>query len=224
MEVNPTEYLAPTITDYTMSADGRDGAIYVRSKIEPKVIPVFCRLRLSSDLTYEELSRIRREIRGALATDEPQKLILPNDPGIYYMAKCTSADELSSLWANGYCNLEFTCYDPAGYGAEITKNVGASTTINVSGTYRTYPVFDLTAASATRVTVTNYDTGAFVRMAENSAAGAHVVIDMAEETIRQNTNLRDIDPMSDFFPLSPGPNDIRITGATGTCTYIERWR
>lgn len=222
LKTNPTLSLVPTIIDYWQDLDGRDGAQFVRTRLDKLVISVFARLQLSSFATYEEIAKTRREIRAALVTNEPKKLIL-DEPDKYYMAKLTNAAALSNLWANGSCELEFTAYDPIAYGATKTVKVGENTTISVKGTWKTRPVFDLRGTAEAPVKVENLTTHEYVLMEANASEGSHIVIDMAEETTRQNTNLSTIDITSDYFALLPGENDIQITNATGTCTYTERW-
>lgn len=221
LRVNPTRRMNPPIKDITKTAQGRDGAVFMGTSFDPLPIPVHVRLNVPT-YKHQQIAKIRRLITSKLITDKPEKLVLPDEPDLYYMAKLTNSDD-TNLWSTGAAELEFTAYDPAAYGAQRKAQVGASTVLSVGGTYKTWPTFDLVASSATRVKVLNYATGEFVMMSASASAGARIVIDMQNQTIRVNGNLSAIDISSDFFELQPGKNDIRITGATGTASWIERW-
>lgn len=222
LRVNPTRRMNPPIKDITKTAQGRDGAVFMSTSLDPLPIPVHVRLNVPT-YKHQQIAKIRRLITSKLITDKPEKLVLPDEPDLYYMAKLTNSDELTNLWSTGAADLEFTAYDPVAYGAQRSAPVGASTVFSVGGTYKTWPTFDLTASSVTRVKVLNYATGEFVMMSANAASGTRIVVDMQNQTIRINGNLAAIDLSSDFFALRPGKNDIRITGATGTASWIERW-
>ena len=222
LRVNPTRRMNPPIKDITKTAQGRDGAVFMSTTLDPLPIPVHVRLNVPA-YNHQQIAKIRRLIASKLITDKPEKLVLPDEPDLYYMAKLTNSDELTNLWSTGAADLEFTAYDPVAYGVERRASVGASTVLSIGGTYETWPTFDLTASSATKVKVLDYDTGEFVMMSTSASTGARIVIDMKGQTIRLNGNLAAIDLSSDFFALRPGKNDIRITGATGTASWIERW-
>ena len=222
LRVNPTRRMNPPMTDKTKTVPGRDGAVFMRSQLEPLTIPVHVRLNVRSH-GHRQIAKLRRKLTAWLVTSQPEKLVLPDEPDLYYMAKLTNSAELSNLWSTGAADLEFTAYDPIAYGAERTAPVGTSSVLDIGGTYETWPTFDLTASSASKIKVLNYGTGAFVATSANVASGAHVAIDMQNQTIRVNTNLAAIDLSSDFFALEPGRNTVRITGATGTASWIERW-
>lgn len=222
LRVNPTRRMNPPVTVKSKTVQGRDGSVFMRSQLDPLPIPVHVRLNVRSH-GHRQIAKLRRKLTSWLVTGQPAKLVLPDEPDLYYMAMLTNSAELSNLWSTGAADLEFTAYDPVAYGTERRASVGASAVLPVGGTYETWPTFDLTATSAAKVKVLDYDTGAFVMTSAAAASGAHVVVDMQEQTIRVNGNLAAIDLSSDFFALNPGDNSIRITGATGTASWIERW-
>lgn len=222
LRVNPTRRLAAPIDTITKSVPGMDGDIFMRAQLKPLVIPVRVRLNLPS-MDHRNVALIRRKITSKLVTAKPAKLILPDEPDLHYIAKLTGASDLTNLWSTGSADLEFTAFEPVAYGRERTSVVGPSTTLNVGGTWQTKPTFALTATTAGKVKVLNADTQEFVLLHANVATGAKVTIDMQAQTVRVNSNLAVVDVSSDFFALAPGENDIRITGATGSITWTERW-
>ena len=215
--------LAPKITDSTVTVPGRPGAILMRSQMKPLEIPAEIRLKLAP-CTSEDTAKIWRMLAGILITSDERKLVLPESPDLYYMAKVTDAGEFDTLWYTGSCEIKLTAYDPIAYGKTRSASVSAgSSVLRIGGTFETYPVFELKAKSSTRVRITNEDTGDFVLMATSPSANAAISVDMDAQTLRMNTNLQKIDVGSDFFALKPGENHIYITGASGTVSWRERW-
>lgn len=222
LRVNPTRRMNPPASDKTKTVQGRDGAVFMRSQLEPLTISVHARLYVRSH-GHRQIARLRRKIASWLVTDEPAKLVLPDEPDLYYMAKLTNSAELSNLWNTGSADLEFTAYDPVAYGAERTSQVGASSALDVGGTYRTWPTFDLTASSGARVKVLDRNTGRYVMTDAAIESGARVVVDMQGQVVRVNGNRAVVDLSSDFFDLAPGRHVVDVAGASGTASWTERW-
>lgn len=215
--------LAPKITDSTVSMPGRPGSVLMRTQMKPLEIPAEIRLKLAP-CTSEDAAKVWRRLAGILITPDERKLVLPESPDLYYMAKVTDAGEFDTLWYTGSCEIKFTAYDPIAYGKTRSATVSSgSSTLEVGGTYETYPVFDLKATSTTRVRVTNEDTGEYVLMVTNPSTNATIKVDMGAQMLRMNTNLQKIYIGSDYFALKPGENHINIIGASGTVTWEERW-
>lgn len=222
LRVNPTRKLAADVDTITKNVPGCDGEIFMRAQLKPLVIPVRVRLNIPS-VDSRSVAFARRQITARLITPKPAMLILPDEPDLRYLAKLTNASELTNLWSTGSADIEFTAFDPVAYGHEHTAKLGSSTVISVGGTWQTKPTLDLTATTAGKVKILNSGTQEFVLLHANVATGAKIIIDMQAQTVRVNSNLAVVDVSSDFFALAPGQNDLRITGATGTAIWTERW-
>lgn len=225
MRCGATRRIAPPVENVTTEDASGVGASLSRRKLQPLVIPVLCRLTLGRGKPKDEVATIRRRIAAALMPDSPALLVLDDEPERGYMAVVSSMDDLSSLGPSGSFRVEFTAYDPIAYGNDSSADASPAMSVMVDGTFETRPVFRLksTAGGSSRVKVANHGTGAFVQLDAAANQGATVVIDMDAETVTVNGNLCPVTLSSDFFALSPGLNDIRVTGATGTVEWTERW-
>lgn len=220
LDANPVRSFAPPITHKTIEIPGRDGACFIETRREPLTISVQVRLN-GSDPDHRVVGYARRIIASALLTDGPRKLVLPDEPHLYYLASLNNADELDTLWHTGGCTLEFIAFDPYAYGPEhrIPLDAGENT-VCILGTAKTWPVFEL-ASTGGKVRISNGSE--YVLLSANAANEATVVVDMEEATARINTNLSAVDLESLFFELSPGAQTITLENAAGSLVYRERW-
>jgi predicted phage tail component-like protein len=221
VRANPTRTLAPNMTHQTAQLIDRE--MHLRTNLDPLSIPVKIELRTRTK-DPRGLAKLRRMLRGVFYSKEPKKLVLPDDPEIYYMASVEDASELDNLWNTGSCTITFKAFDPVAYGESRYKTLTSGlNTVEIEGTYETYPVFTL-KATGNNVKVENVDTGEYVQVSATTSSGATVTIDMdGEGTTRVNTNLSAVVLGSIYFPLQPGTNQVRLTNATGTVDWIERW-
>lgn len=219
--VNPTRSLGLPVEDVSVKVPGRPGERFVRSELQPLDIQLHVRLR-GDDPSYEAVARLRRRITSVLVTDEPQPLVLPDEPTVYYMAKLTEPGELDTLWHTGSADLTFRAFDPIAYGQERDDEVEAGTPmVFVEGTYETRPVFLLTADGG-QVALED-DEGNRVELVDEVEAGKPVVIDMDARTVTVDGEAVPIVLGSRYWPFRPGRNDITVTGAHGTVEWQERW-
>ena len=225
MRCGATKRVLPPVDNVTTENASGVGASFLRRKLQPLVIPVFCRLTLGREKPKEEVATIRRRMAAALLPGSPAMLVLDDEPERSYMAVVSSCDDLSSLGPSGSFRVEFTAHDPIAYGNDLSADVSPAMSVMVDGTYETRPVFRLksTSGGSSRVKVANQDTGAFVQLDAAANQGASVIIDMEDETVTVNGNPCPVTLSSDFFALDPGLNHIQVTGATGTVEWTERW-
>lgn len=217
----PVRNIVPNMTH--MTAEAMDRQIHLRTKLEPIDIPVKLELRIR-ETDPVELARLRRLLRSVLYTSKPAKLVLPDDPEVYYMASVVSGDDLDNLWNTGSCTVTFRAFDGVAYGDHKEREIKAGiNTIEVGGTWKTYPVMTLKAAG-NGVKIENVDTGEYIELDSTTTSGSLVTVDMdGEGIVHVNNNLSPIKLGSIFFPLMPGTNRIRITNANGTIEWDERW-
>lgn len=229
MRANPVRRIAPPVADTVLDAPGLTGSAFIGTKLEPLVITMFCRLDLHR-FPAHELPGVRRQIARALTTDGPAKLEIGDEPGVYYMAKVTNATDLSSLWINGSCTVEFTAYDPVAYGEErsVTVPSGGSVTFHVGGTWPAKP--RITASAAYRngsalVWGLRLDDGDFVHVATGSASARSVDLDCGARTCVVNGSVALPTLDSDWLELEPGEHTLRMDYGTGSAvvSFVERW-
>lgn len=206
----------------TMVVPGRAGALLISGRIPPRLV----RVRLFMDAGFRPgangLADIRHRVYAALCSTSGGALRLPDEPEYEYRnAVCTDASSWSSLFEDGEGEVLFTLLDPVAYGRERTET---GTTFEVSGSWPTWPTFELVASAGSAVQISCG--GSYVR-AEHAFTGGEIVgIDCATEDVtidgadaRANVTLA-----SDFFPLTPGNYELSFTGCSShVASFHERW-
>lgn len=230
MRTSATRRLLPPVEADAREVPGRNGSAFASSRLGNLEIEVFARLDLGA-YTAAQLAAARRAVGAALFAEAPAPLYLDEDPDVYYMAVLTNTSDLSSLWKNGSCTLEFTAYDPVAYGAQRTATVpsGGSVNIDVGGTYPTRPVFSTTNASRgdDNLWGVKLDDGPHLRTVLPTANTKTVVFDCEARSCAvgaaRTPKLPTID--SDWLELAPGQHTVANDAGTGGCTvaWRERW-
>ena len=174
-------------------------------------------------LTAEERSAIRHEMYGWLAAPSGAELELPGEPGLSWRdAVVTGASDWDSLFEDGSCEVEFTCFDPVAYGDGKSS---AGTALAVGGTWETWPVVTLTALAGSSVKVAD-GLGRYVLVEREFAAGDEVVMDFAAEAVTVDgvDVSADVAVESTFFSLAPGSHSLTFSGCSAhTVAWTERW-
>ena len=144
--------------------------------------------------------------------------------GLRYMAVLTSPGALDTLWHTGEATLTFTAYDPVAYGAEGRATVSGTSGVQVGGTFRTYPTVTVRPGGSTSaLRLTNMGTGEFVQIDKAVTASSAVVIDMAAPQATVDGSPAPVTFESDFFPLEPGANSLKLSSGTATVQWTERY-
>jgi phage-related protein len=206
----------------TMAVPGRAGALLVSGRIAPRVV----RVRLFVDAGFKPgtaaLADVRHRVYAALGTVDGGELRLPDEPELAYRnAVCTGCGTWSSLFEDGNGTVDFALLDPVAYGAERRE---AGVAFSVGGTWRTWPVFEVTASAGAAVEVGHG--GQTVRVEREFAGGEVVRIDCENERVEvDGTDARsDVALSSDFFCFEPGERELSLIGcASCTTTFSERW-
>lgn len=208
----------------TLAVPGRPGAVLLGGEVGPKVLRVRLFLDAGLGLDASQLARLRHMMYAWLLEPDGTTLEVPGDPLVCYRdAVCTDASDWSSLFTDGSCEVEFTCYDPFGYG-EFGNTAG--TEFTVGGTAATWPSARVVAAAGTAVKVTDADSGKFVLVEYDFEAGDVVDIDFGAETVEVNGEDMTyfVTVGSDFFSLAPGGHTLAFEGEESHVVYWqERW-
>lgn len=203
---------------------GRPGAALSAAWVPPEDVVV----RLFADPGYDPgpagMGALRRRLRAWLSQPAGAELVLPDEPGLTYRdALLTGADNWSSLFEDGWCDLTFTLFDPVAYGRDRAER---GTAFDVGGTFRTAPEFALVAEAGARVSVRSEATGEAVELRRDFAGGEVVAIGCAGQTATvDGADARaDVALGSDFPWLYPGAAELAFAGCRSFETrFSERW-
>ena len=207
----------------TLAVPGRPGAALLGCELPPRVLRVQLFLDAGVMLTAEERSAIRHELYGWLVAPMGAELSLTGEPDLTWRdAVVTGVSDWDSLFEDGSCEVEFTCFDPVAYGDGKSS---AASTLTVGGTWATWPVVTLTALAGSSVKVTD-GLGRYVLVERDFAAGDVVVMDFASEavTVDGADASADVAVESTFFSLAPGSHSLTFSGCSAhTVEWVERW-
>ena len=215
---------AHVVAPRSLAVPGRAGAALLGGEVEPRVLAV--RLFWDGGLGLDEAGRagVRHRLRSWLLAPAGGELVVPGDPEVTYRdTVCTGCDGWSSLFEDGSCEVEFTCFDPIAYGRRVET---AETPVAVGGTWRTWPTVRLVAVAGGSVSVGDGGTGRSVRVERAFSAGDVVELDFLAETARVNGADASADVVldSDFFALEPGTRPLRFSGCSAhVVSFYERW-
>lgn len=206
-----------------LAVPGRPGAVLLGSELPPRVFRVRLFLDAGVSLGAEGRSEVRHLLYGWLCAPDGAELELPGEPGLTWRdAVVTDASDWDSLFEDGSCVIELTCFDPVAYGEEKSSEASALT---VGGTWATWPVATLTALAGTSVKVAD-GSGRYVLVERDFSAGDVVVMDFAAEavTVDGEDASADVAVESTFFSLDPGAHTLTFSGCSAhTVSWTERW-
>lgn len=206
-----------------LAVPGRPGAVLLGSELPPRSLTVRLFLDAGVTLTAEECSAIRHELYGWLVAPMGAELSLTGEPGLTWRdAVVMGVSDWDSLFEDGSCEVEFTCFDPVAYGEEKSS---AASALTVGGTWATWPVATLTALAGDSVKVAD-GSGRYVLVERTFAAGDVVVMDFAAEVVTVDgvDASADVAVESTFFSLTPGSHTLAFSGCSAhTVEWVERW-
>ena len=205
---------------------GRDGAILTGVRTLPSETVLTLTVKGGTD---EDRQDALRSLKAALATDEPQRLAISIDNGIYQMALATFDGEITRYENASQFDVTFTAFDPISYGEQRTITVPSSGSVsfNVGGTYPTMPLISAPEAAN--------GAGGFWKLAKEDGtyviatvpdglSSAPVVVDCAKRTLTVNSTSALLQPAADWLVLEPGDHTLTMTGTgAATVTFDERW-
>lgn len=215
---------AHVVAPRTLAVPGRAGAALLGGEVEPRVLSVRLFWDAGRDLGDAGRAEVRRRLRSWLLAPEGGELTVPGDPAVTYRdAVCTGCGGWSSLFEDGSCEVEFTCFDPIGYGRLVETG---ETPVGVGGTWRTWPEVRLVASAGGSVEVFDAEGGRSVRLERTFRMGDAVELDFLAETARVNGEdaSADVTLASDFFAFEPGVWALHFSGCSShVVSFYERW-
>ena len=206
------------------SAAGAAKSVLLNRTATPRVLRATLYLDGLADADILELETARRQVRKWLLAPEGAELVVPASPEITYRdVVVASAGAWSSNGADGACEVVFWALDPVGYGQRVSASAA---TVEVGGTYRTWPILRLRARAGSYLRVRDTLGGGFVELERSFADGDTVVVDMeaGRASVNGTSATADVTLESDFFCLAPPRASISVTGAElVSLEFFERW-
>ncbi len=130
---------------------GRCGAVLLGGEVGARVIRVRLYWDFLRDCDEAARADVRHAVYAALLRPGGGVLVLPGDPCVSYRdAVCTGCGSWSSLFADGSAEIEFTAFDPVGFGASRSSE---ACEFVVGGSWPTFPVVEMTACAGKGVSV-----------------------------------------------------------------------
>lgn len=192
---------------------------------EPMTLKVTCSLMKES---MQDIANVRRMLAEVLYTQEPKKLLLPDERGTYYYALYAGGATPQELVKYPEVEFEFLVPDPIAYGGhheervQTHKDGTTEDVMLVGGTYPTKPKITIACEpNYCPMEIANKTTGKKICFVEDFKSNQVVTIDCELERVSVSTvapnpnggemlkaNTRDI-PLfleSDFFDIKD--NDI----------------
>lgn len=212
----------------TTARAGCDGFEVGRVRLESVTVYVECTIVDRSALTVGEgilsADMLKHRIAALLFRREKRPLVFDSDPDRYCMAIVTEVSEVERFGHVDRCTIAFLC-EPWFYSAEKSLALASGTSaLHIGGTLPTRPTFEVTAASAVEsITLTNLDTGEFVKVNGSYAKGTVLRIDMQLRRATINGADAGVTLQSDFFELQPGKNNLKLSSGSGIIKYKEVW-
>lgn len=167
-----------------------------------------------------------RRLARILNVQEPTRLEISLDDGLYYMAVPSSSQAATRyLNADSY-EVEFALPDPVRYGERRTATVpsGGSVQVVVGGTYPALPLITAPAAKngsggVWRILLDESD---YVQA--TAATARSVVVDCENRVLTVAGAVAMMAPLADWLVLTPGKHTLRMVGTgAATVTWVERW-
>lgn len=231
-----TKYVSPKLK--FQQANTSIGSYVQGYGFEPFVIRVNASILANKP---HEIAQARRIIAQALMSFTPEKLLLPDDTGIYYKALYIGGSEVGAFTQAPDITLEFLIPDPIAYGGHHEERVQThkdGTTEDfmlVGGTYPTKPKITIACEpNYYPMEIANKTTGKKICFVEDFKDNQVVTIDCELERVSVSTvapnpnggemlkaNTHDI-PLfleSDFFDIKD--NDILYHSPTISAYTIE---
>ena len=204
--------VSPTTRDRPIRA----GADFVRNHYGIRTVIITFALLTQS--TTERTRQMEALLTWA-ASDKPERLELPTNPGRYLMAVCTALPSPSARkWWEDNLSFTFTCYEPFWYDT-VEKSAGCgSTAFFVGGSAPpVMQIKDTLSAAAQRVYSDGTDTMTFTEV-----PAGDLVVDLELQTAAVGgTPCMDQFTFASTF-IQPRTGWMTITGS-GTVYWRERW-
>lgn len=194
---------------------GAQGSYIMARGYETATIKLSCRLRRPR---LHDVADMLHELARVLQTDEPHKLILPDDPTRSYQAIYAGGDTFKSDLFKTKFSLTFQLVDPIAYGAHHKEHFAKKQRVYTGGTYSMWPIVHVVPPQGTTYwEVRNMTSGRYVGVHANFSGASGLVIDMQLERVTINGYDAAVGLDSDFFSISTGDT------LTATTEYAIEW-
>ena len=213
------------VSPRAVAVPGRPGAALLGGEVGPRVLRVRLYWDFLRDVDEAGRADVRHAVYAALLRPGGGVLRLPGDPGVAYRdAVCTGCGSWSSLFADGVAEVEFTCFDPVGFGA--LRSSGDCRFV-VGGSWATWPVVEMVAEAGDSVGVSSAaDSPCGVVVERAFVGGEKVSIDFEREAcLVDGVDCSSCVSLgSGFFLLSPGVCELEFAGCSAhSVSWFERW-
>ena len=208
----------PEIRSTTIEKSGADGNIFVRKTYGPRTVTIY--FYFSTDSKTMKSEYMEKIYAWAHSTTELE-LRIPERPGKYINAHCTSLPDFSAVQKKRGMSIQFTCSDPYFYedGQKVVA-VGSSFAVeSVYGAGDAYIEWANPSTASSPAWVLDGTTT--ITISGSVAAGAVVLyVNPIAATLAGTSVMSQVTIASRPFDLTYGAH--AITG-NGTLFYRERW-
>lgn len=216
----------PPVEVTTVDVPGADGLLLNGRRLRPLEITI--RGALVAD-TAAEVAEARHALGRVLNCPGTRRLVLPDEPGLYYNALVSGSSELNRAFERPTATITFLVPEACAWSSELRTaqlSDGAAVSVDVGGNAETWPTLDLTASSSSVALVrkaTEHDGRSVNYCVDGLESGDHLTADMAAQ--RSWRDSTEVFPSLgyDYFGIGPGRTRISIYGAGGTIAWRERW-
>lgn len=142
--------LLPPVENASLKIAGKPGAYHQKTKLGIRKHDFVIRIR---EENIDNLNDAIRTIAGWLFSDQPAELVLNKEPDKYYLAILDGETDLEEIVRIGKGTLSFISEDPLAYDRiESLQSIASGTdsaSVDVGGTYETFPLVKATFNAAT---------------------------------------------------------------------------
>jgi predicted phage tail component-like protein len=205
----------PEFSDHYEFIPGRDGSILFPQNFTNRVIEIDCLIMYSSK---ENRSAEEREL-AKLFTKEEKRLIISDEPDVYYLAKLSETFELDRHKTMSSFTLVFNC-QPFALTEEkkVTfSNIDADQEVTFEniGTFESYPEIEIILAeSINELSVRLNDETLTFTPNEEVASGSVISINSDDYSFRVDDQPIILELSGDFPVVCAGENTLIVSAAT----------
>lgn len=216
----------PPVEVATVDVPSADGLLLNGRRLKPLEITLRGALKAG---TAAEVADVRHALGRVLNAPGTKRLVLPDEPGLYYNALVSGSTELDRAYERPMATITFMVPEACAWSTDwhtASLPSDAATVVDVGGNAQSRPTLDFTPTSPT-VTVTRgateQDERSVTYRLTDLTTGRRYTADMAAQRTTQGT--AEVFPGLgyDYFGIGPGETTLTLTGAHGTLAWRERW-
>ncbi|MFD1441387.1 distal tail protein Dit [Lacticaseibacillus hegangensis] len=199
----------------SMTKVGRtDGQLWQYMSRDTKTITI------SGIVTNANLANLRRDLGAALDVDEPKRLIIGDDIGVYYLAIYDGQPTIAEDWRSGTISLTFIVPDGIAHSVatETVTNTDGTDTVSFTnnGSYKSYPIVEVTMGGDNGYIGLASSSGGYLEFGNSNeidgvqAASTETAFhwDMLSAPSQTTVNSGKINYVTYPYGSNPGPNTI----------------